>query len=75
MKKNMGSADRAIRLIIATLIVTLYFTNVLTGALAVILLILAAVFAVTSLAGNCPLYSLVGFHTSKTKEPQGKQSA
>jgi hypothetical protein len=33
MKKNMGTADRMIRIIIAALIAILYFTNVLTGTL------------------------------------------
>ena len=74
MKKNMGSADRVIRFLIAALLVTLYFTNVLTGALAVVLLIVAGVFALTSLTGNCPLYALFGIRTCKTKEPGNKHS-
>ena len=74
MKKNMGSADRFFRLLIAALIVTLYFTNVLTGALAVVLLIIAAVFALTGIAGDCPLYSLFGIRTCKTKEQENKHS-
>jgi hypothetical protein len=67
MKKNMGTIDRVIRILVALVVVILYFTHVITGALAVILLILAAVFVVTSFLGFCPLYVLFGFNTL-TKE-------
>jgi len=63
MKKNMGSADRIIRLIIAAVIAVLFFTNVVSGTLGIILLVLAAVFALTSVMSFCPLYTLVGINT------------
>ena len=65
MKKNMGSADRAIRTIIAVLVAVLYFTGVISGTAAIILGILAAVFILTSLVGTCPLYLPVGLSTKK----------
>ena len=65
MKKNMGNVDRVIRILVALLVVILYFTHVITGTLAVILLILAGVFVVTSFIGFCPLYVLFGFNTVK----------
>jgi len=65
MKKNMGNVDRVIRILVALLVVILYFTHVITGTLAVILLILAAIFVVTSFIGFCPLYVLLGFNTVK----------
>lgn len=68
MKKNMGIVDRVARLIAAVIIVILYFGNVLTGAIGVILLVLAAVFVVTSLIGNCPLYNVFGFDTCSSKK-------
>lgn len=68
MKKNMGIVDRVARLIAAVIIVILYFGNVLTGAIGVILLVLAAVFVVTSLIGNCPLYTVFGFDTCSSKK-------
>jgi hypothetical protein len=61
MKKNMGSADKIIRVLIGILIGVLYFTNVITGTLGIILLILACVFVLTSLISFCPLYTLFGF--------------
>ena len=68
MKKNMGSADRAIRVLIAAVIATLYFMNVITGTLGIILLVLAGVFVVTSLVSFCPLYSIFGMSTCAVKK-------
>lgn len=68
MKKNMGSADRIIRLIIAAVIAILFFTNVITGTLGIILLILGGVFVLTSLVGFCPLYLPLGINTCAKKE-------
>ena len=65
MKKNMGTVDKVIRILIAVVFVVLYFTNVASGTLGIILLILAAVFVVTSLLGFCPLYALIGLSSSK----------
>jgi hypothetical protein len=67
MKKNMGLIDRIIRILVAVVVVSLYFTNVLTGTLAVILLILAGVFVLTSLISFCPLYLPFGIKTFRKK--------
>ena len=55
-KKNVGTLDSVIRLILAVVFVALILTNVVSGTLAIILGILAAVFALTSVVGFCPLY-------------------
>lgn len=68
MKKNMGTADRMIRLIVALVIVVLLVTQILTGTLALILGILAAVFLLTSAIGFCPLYVLLGISTRGKKD-------
>jgi ABC-type Co2+ transport system permease subunit len=68
MKKNMGTADRMIRVIVALVIVVLLVTKTLTGTLALILGILAAVFLLTSAIGFCPLYVLLGISTCGKKE-------
>ncbi len=65
MKKNMGSADRLIRVIIAAVVAVLFFTNVLSGTLGVVLLVLAGVFLLTSLVSFCPLYAPFGLSTCK----------
>jgi hypothetical protein len=67
MTKNMGSADRIIRLIIAAIAVALYFTGTLTGTLGIVALVVAAIFTLTSIISFCPLYAIVGMSTCKTK--------
>jgi len=56
MKKNMGLADRAIRVLIAVLLGILIFAGQIVGVTATILGILAIVFLLTSAVGFCPLY-------------------
>jgi hypothetical protein len=67
MKKNMGSADRIIRLLVAVLFAYLYFSGAVVGIWGTVLAILAVVFVVTSLIGFCPLYTLFGIHTGNGK--------
>ncbi|TDQ18369.1 DUF2892 family protein [Algoriphagus boseongensis] len=59
----MGSADRAVRLLVAAVLVVLYFSGTITGTLGIVGLVVAAVFAVTSLVSFCPLYTLIGLNT------------
>ena len=68
MKKNMGSADKGIRVAIAIVIALLYFFNIIGGTIAYVLMALAIVFLLTSFINFCPLYSLFGINTSKTKK-------
>ncbi len=68
MKKNMGSADRIIRVLIAAVFAVLYFTGTVSGTLGLVLLILGAVFALTSLVSFCPLYAIFGMNTCSTKK-------
>lgn len=65
MKKNMGKADRTLRVIFAALVAALYFTNMLSGTWALVLGILAIVFIFTSLVGFCPLYVPLRIRTRK----------
>lgn len=68
MKKNMGSADRIIRLLLAAVFAVLYFTNTVTGTFGIILLVLGAVFVLTSLISFCPLYPIFGINTCPSKK-------
>lgn len=65
MKQNMAYADRVIRFIVAALIIGLYMSGTITGFISIGLLVVAGIFAVTSLISSCPLYSILGFATSK----------
>ncbi|NPD48358.1 DUF2892 domain-containing protein [Lentimicrobium sp. S6] len=68
MKKNMGTADRIIRVIIAAIVGVLYFTGTISGTLGIVLLVLAGVFVLTSLISFCPLYAPFGLRTCPMKE-------
>jgi fatty acid desaturase len=68
MKKNMNTADRIIRLIIAAIIAILFFTNILTGTLGIVLLVLAGVFVLTSIFSFCPIYAIFGLSTCAAEE-------
>ena len=65
MKKNMGTIDKMIRILVAVVVVVLFLTHVITGILAYILLALSAVFVITSLLGFCPLYLPFKIDTGK----------
>ncbi|MCX6205328.1 MAG: DUF2892 domain-containing protein [Bacteroidetes bacterium] len=68
MKKNMGTTDKIIRLIVAIVFAVLYFTNTVTGTFGLILVVLGAVFVLTSLVSFCPLYLPFGINTCSTKD-------
>jgi hypothetical protein len=68
MTNNMGSLDKVIRFVIAALVVVLYFANVINGTLGVVLLVLAAVFVLTSFISFCPLYLPFGINTNSKKQ-------
>lgn len=67
MKKNMGNADKVIRVLIAAIIGYLYYSGTITGTLGIVLLIFAAVFVLTSLVSFCPLYAPFGISTCSLK--------
>jgi len=56
MKKNMGTLDRVIRVLLAVVVAILYMNGSITGIAAIVLGVLAVVFIITSLIGFCPLY-------------------
>lgn len=68
MKKNMGTADKGIRIIIALAIALLYYFDKISGTLGIVLMVVAIVFLLTSLLSFCPLYPILGINTCKKKE-------
>ena len=56
MKKNMGNLDRSLRLLGAAILIVLYFLNVISGTLAIVSLVIAAMLIITSFISFCPLY-------------------
>ena len=63
----MGAIDKTIRILVAVIIAILYFTNNISGIAAIILLIFADIFILTSFMNFCPLYLPFGISTRKEK--------
>ncbi|CAH0994332.1 hypothetical protein EMA8858_00441 [Emticicia aquatica] len=68
MKANMGTVDKIIRILVAIVITGLYFTNQITGTAAIVLLIIAGAFILTSFMSFCPLYLPFGISTRKKEK-------
>ena len=60
MKQNMSLKDRFIRLFAAVIFLLLYFSGQAIGVIGNVLLVFSAVFVITGVLGNCPLYALFG---------------
>ena len=68
MKINMGLPDRAIRILAAVAIGVLYFVNLITGSVAIVLLVIAGAFIVSGFIGFCPMYYPLKISTCKKKQ-------
>ena len=64
MKTNMGSIDRIVRVCVSVIIAVLYGTNVINGTLGTVFLVIAGIFLITGIIGQCPLYTLFGVRTT-----------
>ena len=65
MKKNVGSADKVVRILLAVLLAVLIFTNVVSGWLAIVFGIFAVVFLLTALLNFCPIWLALKVNTIK----------
>ncbi|MBP7931507.1 MAG: DUF2892 domain-containing protein [Chitinophagaceae bacterium] len=68
MKKNMGSMDRVVRILLAVVFAALYFTGTVSGTLGLVLVAAAGIFALTSVISFCPLYPILGINTCSVKK-------
>lgn len=66
----MGTEDKILRIVAAIVIAILYFANVISGTVAIVLLVFAAVFILTSLISFCPLYAPFGLSTRRKNQNQ-----
>lgn len=66
MKANMGRTDRILRIGIAAIIAILYFSDIVTGTVGIVLLVAAGIFLLTSIVRFCPLYAIFGLSTCQT---------
>jgi hypothetical protein len=68
MKKNMGTADKAIRILLALTFIYLYAYEYITGILGMVLMFITLFFNLSSITGYCPLYGVLGINTNKAKD-------
>lgn len=62
-RRNMGTADRVLRVLAALAVLGLYLAGTLSGPVATGLLVVAGIFVLTSFVGFCPLYRPFGIST------------
>lgn len=68
MKKNVGVFDKAFRIVAAIIIALLYYFEVITGTVGIVLIVVAIIALLTGLLNFCGLYALFGMNTcSKNK--------
>ncbi|QOR76581.1 MAG: DUF2892 domain-containing protein [Thermoflavifilum sp.] len=65
MKRNISTADRLIRLVLAIVLGVLYFTHTVTGTAGIILLIVGVILLLTALVNFCPIYRILGISTCR----------
>lgn len=63
MNKNMGTIDKVLRILVAAIIAGLYFANIISGIVAIVLFIVAGAFIITSFMSFCPMYLPFGIST------------
>ncbi len=69
MKKNVGTVDRAIRLILGLVLLVLawYYWAGLGAVWGTILVIIGLISLITSFISSCPLYSILGINSCKSE--------
>ena len=65
MKRNVGTADRIVRLILMVAFIAIGIA--VGGALGIVFFVLAAVMLLTAVVGTCPLHAPFGISTCSTK--------
>ncbi|MEO6705047.1 MAG: DUF2892 domain-containing protein [Ginsengibacter sp.] len=65
MKSNIGTTDKLVRILIAAMVLVLYFTRIISGGFAIILLIVSAILLITVFVNFCPIWHLLGISTKK----------
>jgi hypothetical protein len=68
MKKNVGSIDQIVRIVVAFVLIMLTVTGVLSGTVGIVLTLVAAVVALTGFIRFCPLYLPFNINTWEKKK-------
>lgn len=64
--QNETMVDRIIRVVVGALLIYAWYAMLVTGAIAIVALIIGIVLVITGLVGWCPLYSLFGIGARKS---------
>ena len=67
MKKNIGTGDRFLRVMIGVIALIFGLSGMLEGTLKWVVLGVGAVMVITASVQFCPLYTLLGINTCKVK--------
>ena len=65
MKKNLGTPDRVIRILLAVVLAYVYFGGWVTGTVGMLLLAVGIVLVLTSVVSFCPLYKILGLSSAR----------
>jgi len=68
MKKNVGSIDKIVRIIIAIAAIYFAYTGKVENPWNYVLYAVGGIMILTSLLGTCPLFSIFRINTCKVKE-------
>lgn len=68
-EKNLGTADRIVRMTFAAVVILLFLFHVISGPMAAALLALSVVLVITVLFSYCPIYRALGFNNSNESSP------
>ncbi|MGB2957775.1 MAG: DUF2892 domain-containing protein [Bacteroidota bacterium] len=68
MKRNMGTADRTVRIIAALLLAYLVLSGTVSGVVALLLGIVGAAFLITSALSHCPVYTPLKISTIRKRQ-------
>lgn len=63
MSLNLGSTDRGLRIVLAVILVAFPLAGLSSGALSIVLWVVAALLLVTGVLGYCPAYAVLGIST------------
>jgi hypothetical protein len=65
MKANLGLVDKVVRVALGVSFAFLFFTEILSGIMVLISIIIAAILLITSSISYCPMYGICGINTKK----------
>ena len=74
MKQNVGTIDRLLRFALAALIAILFFSHIISGVVAIVLMVFAGIFILTGLVNFCPIYAALGISTKENKNENENNS-